>query len=206
MARTPKPTPRPRASRGASIHSTAVVDPGARIGAGTRVWHFCHVMEGARVGPGCVLGQNVFVGKGVVVGGGSKIQNNVSLYEGVSLGRRCFVGPSVVFTNVATPRAEIERKGSFVPTRVRDGATLGANATILCGTTIGSYALVGAGAVVTRDVPDHRVVVGVPARIRGWACTCGVPLPAGLACRACGRRYREARGRLRASSPRKAGA
>ncbi|MGQ0612743.1 MAG: acyltransferase [Planctomycetaceae bacterium] len=183
-----------------------MVDPGARIGAGTRVWHFCHVMTGARIGPRCVLGQNVFVGRGVVVGQGSKIQNNVSLYEGVSLGRRCFVGPSVVFTNVSTPRAEVDRRGSFEPTRVRDGATLGANSTILCGTTIGSYALVGAGAVVTRDVPDHRVVVGVPARIRGWACACGKPLPASLACRSCGRRYREARGRLSALRSPKAGA
>jgi len=193
--------PHARVGRGATVHPTAVVDPGARIGAGARVWHFCHVMAGARVGARCVLGQNVFLGRGVVVGDGTKIQNNVSLYEGVAVGRRCFLGPSVVFTNVSTPRAEVDRKGAFEPTRVRDGATLGANATILCGTTIGRYALVGAGAVVTRDVPDYRVAVGVPARLRGWACRCGAPLPETLACRACGRRYREARGRL-AAAPR----
>lgn len=172
------------------IHPSAIVDDGARIGAGTRIWHFCHVMEGARIGRDCVLGQNVFVGRGVSIGAGSKIQNNVSVYEGVRIGKRCFVGPSAVFTNVKTPRAEVVRKGSFVDTEVRDGATIGANATIVCGVTIGKYAVVGAGAVVTRDVADQRLVQGVPARETGWACRCGAVLTKELACPDCGREYR----------------
>lgn len=180
----------------AQVHPTAVVDPGARLGARTRVWHFCHVMDGARVGADCVLGQNVFVGPRVVVGAGTKVQNNVSLYEGVRLGRRCFVGPSAVFTNVKTPRAEVPRRHAFVPTRIEDGATIGANATVVCGVRIGRYAVVGAGAVVTRDVPAHRVVVGVPARVTGWACRCGAVLRGSLACAACGRRYATRAGRL----------
>jgi UDP-2-acetamido-3-amino-2,3-dideoxy-glucuronate N-acetyltransferase len=172
------------------IHPTAVVDPGAQIGAGTRVWHFCHVMGGARVGPDCVLGQNVFVGKDVVVGEGTKIQNNVSVYEGVRIGRRCFIGPSAVFTNVRTPRAEVERKDAFEATFVGDGATIGANATIVCGASIGRYAVVGAGAVVTGDVAAHRLVHGVPAREQGWACRCGAVLGPELRCAECGQAYR----------------
>jgi len=151
-------------------------------------------MSGARVGADCVLGQNVFVAPSVVIGAGTKVQNNVSLYEGVRLGRRCFVGPSAVFTNVKTPRAEISRRRAFVPTWVEDGASIGANATIICGVRIGRYAVVGAGAVVTRSVPAHRVVVGVPARASGWACRCGAVLPASLACRECRRRYVERAG------------
>ena len=178
-------------TRRAQVHPTAVVDAGARVGAGARIWHFCHVMPGARVGADCILGQNVFVGRGVRIGAGSKIQNNVSVYEGVTIGRRCFVGPSVVFTNVKTPRAEVERKSRFEQTVVRDGATIGANATIVCGATVGRYAVVGAGAVVTGDVADHRVVHGVPAREHGWACRCGAVLTPKLRCRSCRRRYRE---------------
>jgi UDP-2-acetamido-3-amino-2,3-dideoxy-glucuronate N-acetyltransferase len=174
------------------IHPTAVVDAGAQVGSGTRIWHFCHVMAGARIGPGCVLGQNVFVGRDVAVGAGTKIQNNVSVYEGVRIGQHCFIGPSAVFTNVKTPRAEIERKDAFVATVVEDGATIGANATIVCGATIGPYAVVGAGAVVTGDVAAHRLVHGVPAREHGWACRCGAVLDPGLACPACGRSYRSA--------------
>lgn len=181
-------------SGGTRIHPSAEVDKGARVGSGTRIWHFCHVMTGARVGSDCVLGQNVFVGRGVRIGSGTKIQNNVSVYEGVTIGRRCFIGPSVVFTNVRTPRAEIERKDAFDPTVVRDGATLGANATVVCGVTIGRYAVVGAGAVVTDDVADHRLVHGVPARPRGWACRCGAILNEDLACSECRRAYRR-RGR-----------
>jgi UDP-2-acetamido-3-amino-2,3-dideoxy-glucuronate N-acetyltransferase len=147
-------------------------------------------MAGARIGARCTLGQNVFVGRGVAIGEGTKIQNNVSVYEGVRIGRRCFVGPSAVFTNVKTPRAEVDRRGSYVPTVVRDGATIGANATIVCGTTIGRHAVVGAGSVVTSDVPDQRVVYGVPARVRGWACRCGAVLGEGLRCPDCRRAYR----------------
>jgi len=173
------------------VHPTAVVDDGARIGPRARIWHFCHVMSGAQIGADCVLGQNVFVGRNVVIGAGTKIQNNVSVYEGVRIGERCFIGPSAVFTNVKTPRADVERKDAFVETIVRDGATIGANATIVCGATIGAYAVVGAGAVVTRHVPDHRVVVGSPAAARGWACRCGAVLAPDLACGECGRRYEE---------------
>jgi UDP-2-acetamido-3-amino-2,3-dideoxy-glucuronate N-acetyltransferase len=177
-------------SRRAQVHETAVVDEGARIGAGSRVWHFCHLMPGARIGRDCILGQNVFVGRGVEVGSGTKIQNNVSVYEGVRIGRRCFIGPSAVFTNVKTPRAEVERKDAFGVTVVRDGATIGANATILCGVVIGRYAVVGAGAVVTTDVGDRRVVAGVPARETGWACRCGAILDEVLTCPDCGRVHR----------------
>ena len=161
----------------AEVHPTAVVDPGAVLGAGTKVWHFSHVMSGARVGAGCVLGQNVFVGGAVVVGDGCKIQNNVSLYDGVELANDVFVGPSAVFTNVATPRAFVSRRAALSPTRVGHGASIGANATIVCGRTLGPYCFVAAGAVVTRDVPAHALVAGVPARQRGWVCRCGVTLP-----------------------------
>ena len=169
-------------------HPTAVVDEGAQIGEGTRIWHFCHVSSGARVGAGCVFGQNVYVGN-VRIGDRCKVQNNVSLYDGVELEDGVFCGPSCVFTNVVNPRAEVERKKEFKTTRVRRGASIGANATILCGITIGEYAFVGAGAVVTRDVPAYALVVGTPARRSGWMCACGVKLE-GDTCRACGKRYR----------------
>jgi len=175
------------------VHPTAVVDPGAVLGAGTRVWHFSHVSEGAWLGERCVLGQNVFVGRGVRIGDGVKVQNNVSVYEGVTLEDHVFCGPSVVFTNVRDPRSEIDRRAEFSPTLVRRGATLGANATIVCGVTVGRYAFVGAGAVVTRDVPDHALVLGVPAAVAGWVCTCGSRRPASegeVACTSCGRAYR----------------
>ncbi len=176
------------------FHPTAVVDPGAVVGPGTRVWHFTHVMAGATVGRDCTLGQNVFVGGGAVVGDHVKVQNNVSIYDGVDLEDHVFCGPSVVFTNVTTPRSEVDRRAEFRRTLVREGATLGANSTVLCGLTVGRYALVGAGAVVTRDVPDHAEVVGVPARVRGWRCVCGDRLTfsdAGQArCPSCDREYR----------------
>jgi len=149
------------------------VDHGARIGTGTKIWHFCHVMGGASIGKRCMLGQNVFVAETARIGDGCRIQNNVSLYDGVELGPCVFVGPSAVFTNVRNPRAAFDRRGALQRTVVGDGATIGANATIVCGVTIGAYALVGAGAVVTRDVPAHAVVVGVPARRTGWICRCG---------------------------------
>jgi UDP-2-acetamido-3-amino-2,3-dideoxy-glucuronate N-acetyltransferase len=175
-------------------HETAVVDPGARIGEGTKVWHFSHVSGNAEIGTGCSLGQNVFVANNVRVGNGVKIQNNVSLYEGVILEDYVFCGPSMVFTNVRTPRAAFPRNTSsdYAQTLVRHGASIGANATVLCGVTIGEWAFVAAGAVVTRDVPDHALMVGVPARRIGWACRCGLTLTEdgiGLHCASCERRY-----------------
>ncbi|HID34311.1 MAG TPA: N-acetyltransferase [Anaerolineae bacterium] len=150
------------------VHPTAVVDEGAQIGGGTRIWHFSHIMPTARIGEGCNLGQNVFVDNNTVIGNRVKIQNNVSVYNGVVLEDYVFCGPSMVFTNVINPRSEIERKREFKQTLVRRGATIGANATILCGVTIGRYALIGAGAVVTSDVPDYALMLGVPARQVGW--------------------------------------
>ena len=177
-------------------HATAVVDEPCEIGAGTKIWHFCHVMPGSRIGARCVLGQNVVVAPQVVVGDGCKIQNNVSLYTGVTLEDEVFLGPSMVFTNVVNPRAFIERKAEFQPTRVGRGASIGANATIVCGVTLGRYCFVGAGAVVTRPVPDFALVHGSPARLRGWVCVCGTRLPLAVGagseaatCPACGRRY-----------------
>jgi UDP-2-acetamido-3-amino-2,3-dideoxy-glucuronate N-acetyltransferase len=172
-----------------------VVDEGAVIGDGTTVWHFCHVMGPSRIGRGCVLGQNVFVAANVTIGDGVKVQNNVSVYEGVTLEDDVFVGPSVVFTNVHHPRAEVARRDRFLPTVVRKGATLGANCTVVCGNEIGAYALVAAGAVVTAPVAEHALVAGVPARRRGWACRCGTPLPkaTGGTCPECGREYAEVR-------------
>ena len=152
----------------ATIHESAYVDEGAIIGEGSRVWHFSHVMGGASIGRNCVLGQNVMVGPGVSVGDNCKIQNNVSLYKGVELEDGVFCGPSCVFTNVVNPRAFLEKKEEFRTTLVRSGASIGANATIVCGVTIGRYALIGAGAVVTRDVPDYGLMLGVPARQVGW--------------------------------------
>ena len=183
------------------IHPSAIVDDGARLGAGVHVWHFSHVMDGAEIGADCTLGQNVFVARGVRVGAGTKIQNNVSLYDGVEIGERCFIAPSVVFTNVKTPRAEVSRRDDYHSTRVEEGATLGANSTIICGVTIGRYAVVGAGAVVTRDVAPFRLMVGVPAREEGWACRCGVPLPPELACAECGRAYRTVDSALEEEAP-----
>lgn len=149
-------------------HPTAVIDDGARIGDGSRVWHFVHVCAGARIGRGVSLGQNVFVSNRVIIGDHCKIQNNVSVYDNVTLEEGVFCGPSMVFTNVYNPRALVERKAEYRDTRVRKGATLGANCTIVCGVTIGAFAFVGAGAVVTRDVPDYALVVGAPARQSGW--------------------------------------
>jgi UDP-2-acetamido-3-amino-2,3-dideoxy-glucuronate N-acetyltransferase len=172
-------------------HESAFLDPPCEIGEGTRIWHFSHVMKDVVIGRGCNLGQNVFVASGVRIGDHCKIQNNVSLYTGVVLEDYVFCGPSMVFTNVVNPRSEVVRRDEYRPTLVRRGATLGANCTIVCGVTIGAYAFVAAGAVVTRDVPDHALVMGNPARHRGFMCRCGVRLPAGNApaCGACGAAY-----------------
>ena len=197
------PSPAPAALAAPGVHPTAVVDDRVTLGAGTKVWHFSHLLPGTTVGRDCVLGQNVMAGPKVRIGDRVKIQNNVSVYEGVELEDDVFCGPSVVFTNVINPRAFVERKSEFKKTLVEKGATLGANSTILCGTTIGAYALVAAGAVVTRDVAPHALVAGVPARRIGWVCSCGVTLSLlgdSASCAACGRTYRFKDGRLRESA------
>lgn len=155
------------------VHQSSYVEADVAIGEGTRIWHFCHVLAGSRIGRMCNLGQNVMVGPNVRLGDNVKVQNNVSIYEGVELEDDVFCGPSMVFTNVINPRSHVPRKHEYRRTLVRRGATLGANCTVICGVTIGSYAFVGAGAVVTRSVPDHALVTGNPARLRGWICACG---------------------------------
>jgi acetyltransferase-like isoleucine patch superfamily enzyme len=177
-------------------HETAVIDPGVSIGRGTRVWHFSHILRGCVIGENCVIGQNVMIGPNVRIGNRCKIQNNVSVYEGVTLEDDVFCGPSCVFTNVSNPRAFIERKSEFKPTRVGVGATLGANATILCGVIIGSYAFIAAGAVVTKDVRSFSLVVGSPARFRNWVGRSGERLDAQLVCPRTGEHYRLRNGEL----------
>jgi UDP-2-acetamido-3-amino-2,3-dideoxy-glucuronate N-acetyltransferase len=189
-------------------HESSYVDEGAEIGEGTKIWHFCHVMKGARIGKRCSLGQNVVISPGVVIGDNVKIQNNVSVYDGVILEDDVFCGPSMVFTNVMTPRSGTPRNRpeDFLATRVGRGASIGANATVVCGNSLGRYAFVGAGAVVTKDVPDHAIVVGSPARILGYACECGVRLPlktnevdSEASCVDCGRIYEKRSGTIRCS-------
>ena len=178
-------------------HATAVIDHPCEIGSGTKIWHFSHVMANCRIGGGCNIGQNVVISPGCIVGARVKIQNNVSVYTGVRIEDDAFLGPSMVFTNVINPRAYIERKSEYRETLVRRGASIGANATIVCGVTLGEYCLVGAGAVVTRDVPAYATVWGSPARVHGWSCWCGVQLTLGVeagrservSCDACGRNY-----------------
>jgi UDP-2-acetamido-3-amino-2,3-dideoxy-glucuronate N-acetyltransferase len=181
------------------VHESSYVDEPCNIGNGTKIWHFSHVMAGAVIGERCNIGQNVVVSPHVRIGDNVKIQNNVSVYTGVTLEDDVFCGPSMVFTNVATPRSHVKRNDpdrDYLPTLVKRGATLGANCTVVCGNSIGRYAFVGAGAVVTRDVPDHAIVYGNPARIKGWACSCGIRLepegasPDRLACPECHARYR----------------
>jgi UDP-2-acetamido-3-amino-2,3-dideoxy-glucuronate N-acetyltransferase len=176
------------------IHESAYVDQGATIGAGTKIWHFCHVMPGAVIGARCSLGQNVVVMNGTRIGDNCKIQNNVSIYEGVELEDDVFCGPSMVFTNVLNPRSHVSRKHEYRVTRVRRGSSIGANATIVCGVTLGEYSFIGAGAVVTADVQDYALMVGVPARRIGWMCQCGERLPdSGEGrCHACGTEYERA--------------
>lgn len=178
------------------IHPTAVVDEPVDIGKGTQIWHFTHIMAGSQVGKNCVIGQNVFIGKGAVLGNNVKVQNNVSVYDGVVLEDDVFCGPSMVFTNVFNPRSFISRKKEFRKTIVGKGATIGANVTIVCGNMIGQYAFIGAGSVVTRDVPDYAVVYGNPGRAKGWVCQCAeeITFRAGKAvCKICGKKYQEDR-------------
>ncbi len=176
------------------IHPTAAVDEGARIGDGTKIWHFSHLMAGCQLGAACNLGQNVFVADGVVLGRNCKVQNNVSLYRGVACGNNVFIGPSAVFTNVKNPRAEVNRRGNYEATRLEDGVTVGANTVIVCGVTIGAYAMIGAGSVVTKDVPPYTLVVGNPARHLGFVSKTGSRLEfdeAGFAfCEDAGAKYR----------------
>jgi len=185
-------------------HESSYVDAGATIGHGTKIWHFCHIMPGAVIGSGCSLGQNVVVMPGTVIGNNVKIQNNVSIYEGVVLEDDTFCGPSCVFTNVINPRSHISRKHEFQRTHVRRGSTIGANATIVCGITLGEYSFIGAGAVVTSDVPAFGLMLGVPARRVGWMCRCGDRLPLGdrtTVCGACGATYEERDGGLHLVDP-----
>ena len=178
-------------SDGVFIHESAYVDEGAQIGAGTRVWHFCHILGGAVIGERCSLGQNVVVMNGTRIGTNVKIQNNVSIYEGVTLEDDVFCGPSMVFTNVINPRSHVSRKNEYRATLVKRGSSIGANATIICGSTLGEFCFIGAGAVVSKDVPPYALMVGVPARRVGWVCECGEKLPGGDApgCEACGKQY-----------------
>lgn len=178
------------------VHESSYVDEPCEIGAGTKIWHFSHVMKDCRIGRACNIGQNVVISPGVTIGENVKIQNNVSVYTGCILEDDVFCGPSMVFTNVINPRSHVTRKDEYKTTLVRRGASLGANSTVVCGITVGRYAFAGAGSVLTRDVPDYALVVGNPARIRGWMCSCGIKLnfkPEGgeerAACAACSSRY-----------------
>ena len=185
-------------------HETACIDKGAEIGPGTKIWHFCHIMPGSRIGNNCNLGQNVVVSPKCVIGNNVKIQNNVSVYTGVELEDDVFCGPSMVFTNVINPRSHVERKSEYRQTLVRKGATIGANATVICGYTLGRYCFIGAGAVVTSDVPDYALIVGNPGRLRGFVCRCGDKLPIrvdvgdviDVACNSCGTRFRKLDGKV----------
>ena len=174
-----------------TVHPSAIVDPGAQVGDGTRVWHWVHVCGGARIGRNCSLGQNVFVGNRVVIGDNVKIQNNVSVYDEVTLEDDVFCGPSMVFTNVINPRSHVSRRNEYRKTLVKRGASIGANATIICGAALGEFCFIGAGAVVSKDVAPYALMVGVPARRVGWVCECGEKLPDGDApgCEACGKQY-----------------
>jgi len=183
------------------VHESAYVDDGAVVGAGSKIWHFCHVMPGAVIGEACSLGQNVVVMNGTRLGRNVKVQNNVSIYEGVEIEDDVFCGPSMVFTNVVNPRSHVSRRDEYRRTLVRRGASIGANATIVCGVTLGEYCFVGAGAVVTKDVPAYAMMAGVPARRIGWMCHCGIKLPSvaagAMRCESCGATYELVDGQVR---------
>ncbi|MFI5280189.1 MAG: DapH/DapD/GlmU-related protein [Gemmatimonadales bacterium] len=181
------------------VHPSSFVDDGAQVGKGTKIWHFCHVLPGAVIGERCNIGQNCVIMPGVKLGNNVKLQNNVSVYEGCELEDDVFCGPSMVFTNVGTPRSHVNRRGEYDRTLVRKGASIGANATIVCGNTLGRFAFVGAGAVVTKDVKDYALVVGNPAKQIGWMCACGERLKVekgSATCARCGSRYLEKNGEL----------
>jgi UDP-2-acetamido-3-amino-2,3-dideoxy-glucuronate N-acetyltransferase len=181
------------------IHPTAIVDEPVEIGEGTKIWHFTHIMSGARIGRDCIIGQNVFVGSGALLGNNIKVQNNVSIFDGVTFEDDVFCGPSMVFTNVFNPRSFISRKKEFRKTSVRKGATIGANVTIVCGNTIGQYAFIGAGSVVTKDIPDYALVYGNPGSVKGWVCQCAeeITFRSGKGvCKACGKRYYKVKERV----------
>lgn len=171
------------------VHETAVLDNDVAVGRGTRIWHFAHILSGSRIGANCVIGQNVMIGPNVRIGNGCKIQNNVSIYDGVTLEDDVFCGPSMVFTNVLVPRAHVNRKAEFLPTLVKRGASIGANATIVCGNTIGEFAMIGAAALVTHEVPAHALIIGIPARQVGWVSRTGDRLGPDLVCPRTGERY-----------------
>jgi UDP-2-acetamido-3-amino-2,3-dideoxy-glucuronate N-acetyltransferase len=176
------------------VHESSYIDEEVEIGAGTKIWHFSHVLSGSRIGENCSIGQNVVIGPDVTIGNGCKIQNNISIYKGVTLEDEVFCGPSMVFTNVYNPRSAIRRMDELRPTLVRKGASIGANATLLCGITIGRYAFIGAGAVVLKDVPDYALIVGNPGKQRGWMCECGVQIffdTEETPCKVCSQRYRK---------------
>jgi UDP-2-acetamido-3-amino-2,3-dideoxy-glucuronate N-acetyltransferase len=181
------------------VHASSYIDEPCIIGRGTKIWHFCHIMKDCKIGENCNLGQNVVVSEDCVIGNNVKIQNNVSIYTGVILEDDVFCGPSAVFTNVVNPRSHVPRKDEYKRTLVMRGASVGANATVVCGVTLGRYCFIGAGAVVTRDVPDYAIAYGSPSRLRGWICLCGVKLDLGTSsesiesaqCQSCGRRYRK---------------
>jgi UDP-2-acetamido-3-amino-2,3-dideoxy-glucuronate N-acetyltransferase len=178
------------------VHESSYVDEDVTIGDGTRIWHFCHILSNSTIGENCTIGQNVCIGPDVVIGNHCKIQNNVSIFKGVTLEDAVFCGPSTVFTNVINPRADIRRMGEIKETRVKKGVSLGANCTVICGNTIGEYAFIGAGTVVTKDIPPYGLFVGNPARHNGWVCACGVRLEDGLCCETCRIQYRLDNGRL----------
>jgi UDP-2-acetamido-3-amino-2,3-dideoxy-glucuronate N-acetyltransferase len=185
------------------IHKSSYLDKNVKIGEGTKIWHFSHILKDSNIGRDCIIGQNVMIGPGVTVGNGCKIQNNVSLYKGATLEDGVFCGPGCVFTNVYNPRAFIERKNEFKPTLVKKGVTIGANATVVCGNTLGRYCFIGAGAVVTRSIPAYALVYGTPARIKGWVCECGVKLEfrkskALAVCKRCKSKYIKKRNKIEA--------